>query len=314
MSGPVDLKDVVLAGQPRVGTPGAAVAVTESRVAEVGSVQVRRALPNRGRRSVGPWCFVDHFGPIDVTRDQGIDIGPHPHIGLQTVTWLISGEVLHRDSLGSEQVIRPGQLNLMTAGLGVAHAEEATGSYSGPLHGVQLWVAQPSGTRSGPASFEHHSHLPVVDLDNCEATILVGRFGGQVSPVRRDTEQLGVGLLLRRGGTTVPLDMDSEYALVVTEGAVAVGKETLRPGHLAYLGTGRDELHVSVLERSRAMMLGGAPFPDRLVMWWNFVARTREEIDAAYRDWADRSPRFGDVVSGLPRVEVEPPAWSVRQP
>jgi redox-sensitive bicupin YhaK (pirin superfamily) len=314
MSGPVDIKDVVLAGQPRVGTGGAAAIVTESRVAEVGSVHVRRALPNRGRRSVGPWCFADHFGPTHVTRDHGMDIGPHPHIGLQTVTWLIAGEVLHRDSLGSEQVVRPGQLNLMTAGLGVAHAEEATGSYSGSLHGVQLWVAQPSETRSGPASFEHHSDLPVVELDNCEATVLVGRFGGQASRARRDTEHMGADLLLRPGGTAIPLERDSEYALIVTEGAVAVGNETLVPGHLAYLGAGRDELHISVLERSRALMLGGAPFRDRLLIWWNFVSRTREEIDAAYRDWAARTPRFGEVASGLPRVEVEPPAWSVRQP
>jgi redox-sensitive bicupin YhaK (pirin superfamily) len=245
-----------------------------------------------------------------VTRNHGIDIGPHPHIGLQTVTWLLAGEVLHRDSLGSEQVIRPGQLNLMTAGGGVAHAEEATGSYSGALHGVQLWVAQPSGTRAGPASFEHHQELPVLELDNCEATILVGRLGGEVSPARRDTGHVGADLLLGPGATTVPLENGSEYALVVTEGAVSVENETLLPGRLAYLGLGRDELHVSALDRSRALILGGAPFPDRLLMWWNFVARTREEIETAYRDWADRSNRFGAVASGLPRVEVEPPAWS----
>jgi quercetin 2,3-dioxygenase len=312
MSGPVDIKDVVLAGQEQAGTPGAKVVVTDSRPAEVGSVQVRRALPNRGRRSVGPWCFADHFGPTQVTRQHGIDIGPHPHMGLQTVTWLLAGEVLHRDSLGSEQVIRPGQLNLMTAGSGVAHAEEATGSYSGPLHGVQLWVAQPSETRAGPASFEHRSDLPVVELDNCEATVLVGRFGDELSPARLDTGHVGADLRLRPGPIVLPLESGGEYALIVTEGAVSVGDQTALPGRLAFLGAGRNELRVSVLEPSRALLLGGRPFPDRLLMWWNFVARTREEIDAAYRDWAARSSRFGEVASSLPRVEVEPPAWSER--
>src|SRR5690606_33874324 len=131
---------------------------SESRTTEVGGLSVRRALPRRGRRTVGAWCFVDHFGPSD--GEARMLVGPHPHIGLSTVTWLVDGEVLHRDSLGTEQPIRPGQLNLMTAGHGVPHAEE-----SGPvprLHGAQLWVAQPDATRTGPPAFEHHAELPVL--------------------------------------------------------------------------------------------------------------------------------------------------------
>jgi redox-sensitive bicupin YhaK (pirin superfamily) len=138
----------------------------------VGKIRVRRSLPRRERRTVGAWCFVDHMGPASVTETVSIDVGPHPHTGLHTVTWLIEGEILHRDSLGSEQVIRPGQLNLMTASHGVAHSEEATGAYRGQLHGVQLWVAQPESTRHGTAAFEHHAELPRLELGRSEATIL----------------------------------------------------------------------------------------------------------------------------------------------
>src|SRR3954463_12133384 len=158
MSGPVSAADVPADDRkPNPASSGTAVEITDSRVADVGGFTVRRALPQRARRTVGAWCFVDHMGPGQVTPEQGLDIGPHPHIGLQTVTWLLRGEVLHRDSLGSEQVIRPGQLNLMTAGYGVAHAEETTGLHTGALHGVQFWVAQPSGTRNASPAFEHHA-------------------------------------------------------------------------------------------------------------------------------------------------------------
>jgi redox-sensitive bicupin YhaK (pirin superfamily) len=128
------------------------VEVLPSREAQVGRLRVRRALPRRARRTVGAWCFADHMGPAPATSDGGFGIGPHPHIGLQTVTWFVSGEGLHRDSLGSEQVVRAGELNLMTAGRGVAHAEEPTGEFDGEVHGVQLWVAQPSATRQTPPS------------------------------------------------------------------------------------------------------------------------------------------------------------------
>src|SRR3954471_22693840 len=164
MSGPVSVADAAPA--PAVDRPEACeLEIIEGRDAQVGAFGVNRVLPRRARRTVGSWCFVDHMGPGRVTADRGLDIGPHPHAGLQTVTWLLHGEVLHRDSLGSEQVIRPGQLNLMTAGEGVSHSEEARGVYDCPLHGVQLWVAQPDATRHGAAAFEHHFELPRIELD-----------------------------------------------------------------------------------------------------------------------------------------------------
>jgi redox-sensitive bicupin YhaK (pirin superfamily) len=308
VSGPIDVKDVSEKEDvPR--TASGSVVLVSDRVADVGNLQVRRALPNRGRRTVGSWCFVDHAGPVEVTDSQRPDIGPHPHMGLQTVTWSLAGELLHRDSLGSEQLIRPGQLNLMTAGHGVAHAEEGVHSYRGEFHAVQLWVAQPSKTRHDPPAFEHHAELPQVEVDNGQVTILIGELAGTTSTARRDTDHVGADLALCSGATSIPLDPTYEHALVVMAGAVSIEGETVTPGHLLYLGTGRDEVALSASGPSRMLLLGGLPFEERLLMWWNFVARTRDEIDAGYRDWAAESGRFGRVASSLARMEASRPIW-----
>jgi quercetin 2,3-dioxygenase len=283
--------------------------VVDSHAAQVGVMSVRRALPRRARRTVGHWCFADHLGPLAVTEDQGPDVAPHPHIGLQTVTWLIAGEILHRDSLGSEQPIRPGQLNLMTAGHGVSHSEEHTGHYRGYLHGIQLWVAQPEATRHGPAAFEHHGALPRVELDRAVATVLVGDLGGTASPARRDTDHLGAELELRPGHAVVPVDPAFEHALIVADGALRVDGQVLTPGHLGYLGEGRDELVIEVVEPTRAMLLGGVPMDGPPLMFWNFVARTRDEIAHAYREWQDGDQRYGTVASSLARIPSPVPPW-----
>lgn len=285
------------------------VELTDSRVAQVGSLPVRRALPRRGRRMVGAWCFVDHMGPAEVTEERGVDIGPHPHTALQTVTWLLAGEILHRDSLGSEQVIRPGQLNLMTAGHGVSHSEERTGRYRGELHGVQLWVAQPDATRTGPPAFEHHSELPGVELEGAVATVIVGELAGVRSPARRDTDHVGAELAIHGRRCTVPLHPDHEHALVVLDGTVSVGSVDVTPGRLAYLGTGRHELEIAAPERARVLLVGGVPFGEHILMWWNFVARTRDEISEAQRQWMAGDQRFGRVASPLERIPVGPPPW-----
>jgi quercetin 2,3-dioxygenase len=176
-TGPATGADPTTATTPSTRPQPAPAIVTPSREAKVGGLRVRRALPRRERRTVGAWCFVDHMGPAPVSNTETFDVAPHPHMGLQTVTWLLAGEVVHRDSLGSEQVIRPGQLNLMTAGHGVSHSEEHTGAYRGDLHGVQLWVAQPEFSRHGPPEFEHHAELPRVDLGpGSVATVLVGEL------------------------------------------------------------------------------------------------------------------------------------------
>jgi quercetin 2,3-dioxygenase len=290
--------------------PQRVLELLDARESQVGSMRVRRALPRRAHRTVGAWCFADHMGPISVTEHQGVDIGPHPHIGLQTVTWLTAGEILHRDSLGSEQVIRAGQLNLMTAGRGVSHSEEATGSYRGELHGIQLWIAQPEATRHGDPAFEHHVALPRVELGRCTATVVVGGLAGVTSPARHDTELVGAELELLAGDATVPLRPDHEHALLVLDGSVEVEGDRLEPGRLAYLGTGRDELDLRSGEPATAMLLGGEPFGEEILMWWNFVARTRDEMDAACASWEAGDDRFGRVRSPLERIPAPPRPWA----
>ena len=307
MSGPVSTSDAPTDAQ-ACEAQAAVLEVTESRESRVGDLPIRRALPRRNRRTVGPWCFVDHMGPADVD-ERGLGVAPHPHIGLQTVTWLLQGEALHRDSLGTEQVLAPGQLNLMTAGWGVSHSEEGTGRYRGEVHGVQLWVAQPSRTRDDAPAFEHHAEVPSVELERGRATVLVGELADVRSPARRDTDHVGVDLDLHPGASVLPLRRDYEHALVVLAGVVTVEGTLVTPGRLAYLGMGRDELGITVDQSARALLVGGLPFEEQVLMWWNFVARTRQEIVAAHADWTAAGERFGRVASTLPRIDVGPPPW-----
>ncbi len=294
------------------GVPGAnghVIEVTDSRTVHIGPLSVRRALPTRGRRMVGAWCFVDHMGPETVSVERSVDIAPHPHVGLQTVTWLFSGELLHRDSLGTEQLIRPGQLNLMSAGRGVAHSEENPGLTYGQLHGIQLWLAQPSSTRNDPAAFEHHRDLPRLDAANATVTILVGTVDKIDAGVRGDCDLVGLELDLHGGDTTIGLNPAFEHALVVASGAAIVDGVRVSPGHLAHLGLGRDELRLSTEGPGKALLIGGVPFSERILMWWNFVARTEAEITDAWMDWAEGAGRFGVVASEFKRIEVGPPPW-----
>ncbi|MGH9114375.1 MAG: pirin family protein, partial [Acidimicrobiales bacterium] len=296
--------------RPAVSAPAVgAVEVTDSRVAQVGSFPVRRGLPRQARRSIGAWCFADQMGPALVTPEHGLDVAPHPHIGLQTVTWMFEGDAVHRDSIGTEQLIVPGELNLMTAGHGVAHSEEGTGHTRGVLHGMQLWVAQPSATRDGPPAFEHHAELPRLDLDNAVATVLAGGLAGATSPARSDSDLVGADLELRPGITAVPLRADFEHALVVCVGTVTAAGHEVGPGQLACLGLRRSEIALSVVMPTRVMLLGGAPFDEPLVMWWNYVARNGKEIVAAHAEWASGSERFGRVASVLPRIVAPAPPW-----
>ena len=312
MSGPVSTVDTPAAAVDTDASPPC-LEIVPSREASAGPLRVRRALPRRERRTVGAWCFLDHFGPVPA-EESGLEIGPHPHIGLHTVTWLVEGETLHRDSLGTEQPIRAGQLNLMTAGRGVSHSEEAVAGYSGPVHGVQLWLAQPEATRHGEPAFEHHAALPQVELGAATGTVLVGSFAGTTSPARVDTPLLGLDLDLRPGTGTLPLRGDYEHALVVLDGALRVGTEVVRPGSLAYLGLGSEELPLTATEPTRALLVGGVPFPEPVLIWWNFVARTREEVSAAYDDWRTGSPRFGRVASPLDPIPAPPPRWPRTRP
>ncbi len=270
--------------------------VTEARQAQVGSLTVRRLLPLRLRRSVGPWCFVDHYGPADVDGVAGMQVPPHPHIGLQTVTWLLAGDVLHRDSLGNEQMIRPGQLNLMTAGRGIAHAEESPAPHQPWLHGVQLWVALPEASRNVAPAFEHHAALPAGQAGDLQVTVFMGTAAGLSSPATAYSGIVGAELAAgRHAAAALPVDPEFEHVLFVAAGSAELAGRPLGPGRLLYAGPGREQLTVSAAAGSRLFLLGGRPLGERLLMWWNFVARSPEEIASATADWRAGDSRFGQV-------------------
>lgn len=259
-------------------------------------MRIRRALPTRERRMVGPWCFLDHFGPVDVTQGQGMRVGPHPHIGLQTVTWLYEGEVLHRDSLGYVQPIRPGQLNLMTSGQGISHSEESPLPRPAGLHGVQFWIALPDGERRGEPTFDHIDALPQVDRDGVRCTVLVGHALGASSPARMHWPVMGVDVRIDGAvDARLPLDPAFEHAVLVTIGDAEIEGERLEPGTLLYLGGQRDALRLRATEAARLVLIGGRPFEEPMLMWWNFVARSKQELSDACREWNHGDAKFGEV-------------------
>jgi redox-sensitive bicupin YhaK (pirin superfamily) len=271
---------------------------------------VTRTLPNKRRRMVGAWCFLDAYGPDDLTGTPGngrtgMRVGPHPHTGLQTVSWLVAGEILHRDSLGSLQLIEPGQLNLMTAGRGISHSEETPARNSGVLHGVQLWVALPDTDRDVPPAFTHHDDLPVLSGRGMTATVLMGELAGAVSPARCYTPLLGAEITLAAGSDVVlPLRADFEYAVLTVDGASTVDGVTVPTGPLLYVGDGRTALRLGASAPARVLLLGGEPFAEQPVMWWNFVARDHDEIVQARERWGDGT---GDGWFGQVRGYDGPP-------
>ncbi|HEX7151892.1 MAG TPA: pirin family protein [Thermoanaerobaculia bacterium] len=269
-------------------------------------LEIRRALPRSKRRLVGPWCFLDRYGPVSFTDSKPMDVAPHPHIGLQTVSWLLEGEVLHRDTLGFESVVRPGELNLMTSGNGIAHAEETPRGHSGRLSGVQLWVALPEAVRERAPSFAHHVDLPSLDIDDATLTLFMGQAAGQRSPATAYSPMVGADIALR-SRAALPLERTFEHALFLLDGEAQLDGETLVPDVLYYLGTQRDELPLSSRDGARILLLGGAPFGETVLMWWNFVARTHEELVAARDEWQAHSSRFGDVAGyDGPRLDAPP--------
>jgi redox-sensitive bicupin YhaK (pirin superfamily) len=267
-------------------------------LADLGGFTVRRFLPRRERRMVGAWCFLDAFGPLAFGARKVMDVPPHPHIGLQTVSWVVDGEVLHKDSLGQTAVARAGSVNVMTAGRGIAHAEETPPENSGRLHGFQLWVALPGADRDVAPAFEHHAALPKVDLPGGGATLFMGEMGGARAASRAFSPLAGADLTgTAEGCLRVPLDPEFEYALVPFEGHGELDGQPLDSGQMYYLGTGRRDVAIrSASWPLRALLLGGVPFRETILMWWNFVARTPDEIRAAREDW-QAGRRFGEVAA-----------------
>lgn len=284
----------------------------QGRDANVGGLDVARVLPTKGRRTVGAWCFVDLIGPADAEQPDPLEVGPHPHIGLSTVTWLLEGEALHADSLGTEQVIRPGQLNLMTAGAGIAHAELAA---QPPFRGVQMWLAQPEATRHGEARFEHFGDLPRFDVEggHGDGTVFVGAHAGATSLAHTDTAIVGIDLALagHPEAFELPLTQAFEHAVVPLDAPVKVGPEVIEPGWIGLVPAGVAALPLASRVDGRVLVLGGEPLGEPISMWWNFVARSRQEIEEAYLAWHDRTDRFGAVPSKLERIDAPRPPWMV---
>ncbi|MEO5652418.1 MAG: pirin family protein [Marmoricola sp.] len=248
------------------------------------AMTVRRTLPQRQRSLIGAWCFVDHYGPDEVDSSGGMVVPPHPHTGLQTVSWLFTGEVEHRDSAGHHALVRPGELNLMTAGRGISHSEYSTPDTT-VLHGVQLWVALPDGRRDIEPTFEHFAPEPL-DGSGWQARVFLGTLLGSTSPVRTHTPLLGAELTLSAGTSVrLPLDPTFEHGLLVDTGDLLVDGSLLRKDELGHLPPGTDELDLHATSPVRLLLLGGRPFGEKIVMWWNFIGRSHDEVVEHRRQW-----------------------------
>ena len=269
------------------------------------AMTVRRTLPAKERSFVGAWCFVDHYGPDDVAESGGMDVAPHPHCGLATVSWLFSGEVEHRDSLGTVALVRPGEVNLMTAGRGISHSEVSTPGTT-LLHGAQLWLVLPSATADVEPRFEHHAPEVVQVADGVRAQVFVGSLWGSASPVRVETPLVGAEVVLAPGAVVdVPVASGFEVAVLVDRGSVSFAGRDLARAELGVVEAARHPTSTLVEagdEGARVLVLGGEPFGEQVVMWWNFIGRSHEDVVAAREAWeagasaASGEPgRFGRV-------------------
>lgn len=282
---------------------GPEVQILEPREVPLGgprALAVRRTLPQRRRSLIGAWCFVDHYGPTPSRSDRVMDVPPHPHTGLQTVTWLFAGTVEHRDSVGSSATIRPGQVNLMTAGSGIQHSERSQTDARG-LHGVQLWTALPDAHRHDAPFFEQADAHPLV-VDDAGLQVFAGSLDGAPSPVTTLTPLLGAQLDLPAGGSVaLTASPGFEYGLLVDAGEATLQGRRVAAGELAYLSPGCSTISVTAGDEPlRAVLLGGEPLGEPIVMWWNFVGRSHDEIDRYRAEWQQRvehgpSQRFGGI-------------------
>ncbi|MCX6430981.1 MAG: pirin family protein [Actinobacteria bacterium] len=281
-------------------------------------ISIRRTLPHRSIRTIGAWCFVDHYGPTD--QANAMSVAAHPHTGLQTVSWLFSGEIQHRDSLGTIQIIKPGELNLMTSGLGIAHSELSVNKDI-QLHGVQLWVVLPEKDRNIAPAFAHHSDLPTFDLDSMTVRLIMGELLGHESSAKTFTPLVGAELLFRdKSKVELSLNKDFEYGFLIDSGSVEINGELVAEGNLHYIPPGSEVVSISASKNSRIMLLGGLRFEEPIVMWWNFIGRSHDEIVEMRNAWESGSQRFAnfkDQLDGripapeMPNIRLTPRSNSV---
>ena len=263
-------------------------------------MRVFRSIPQRDLRMIGPWCFLDHFGPVAPADYQQFDVPPHPHIGLQTITWLLSGQLLHQDSLGYEQALRANELNLMTAGKGISHAEVAAQHVTDPLHGLQLWAALPPAAETTNACFDHYKNLPSFAVGECQATLIMGEYQAgqrrQVSPARQFHPIFAMQLKSPRVAVgELQLNAEHEYGLYVVEGRLDTLNQTVERHELLFLGAGRSEVTLELAADTVMLVLGGEAFEQPVLMWWNFVSANAAQIRQAQEQWNAGHERFGNV-------------------
>jgi len=276
------------------------------RRAEIGQgTVIKRALPSRHKRMIGAWCFLDHAGPVHFPQGDGLDVGPHPHIGLQTFTWMIDGTMMHTDSLGTHQLIQPKQVNLMTAGYGISHTEVAPESET-QMHAAQLWIALPDDKINMAPQFDHYPELPVVTQDGIELTVLVGEFLQTKSPVKALSLLLGVDLRSSESQSTVlPLNPKFEYGFMALEGTASINGHELNEDNMVVLEPGLTQVKIDLHAGGRVLLLGGEPFESPILLWWNFVGRTQEELNIAREQWINQDERFGSIPDyDGPRLEA----------
>ena len=277
---------------------------------DLGEFKVRRSLPSKPRRMVGPFIFVDQFGPARLPPGQGMDVRPHPHINLATVTYLLEGAIEHRDSIGSHQVIEPGAVNLMTAGRGIVHSERSPSAEraDGPaLYGMQTWLALPDGKEELEPAFEHvdGAALPLIEGDGVSARVLMGELWGRSASTTCHSPTIYADIMLTTGAS-IPIDADAdERAVLVTEGSASLDGDRLEPYVLYVLAPGQP-MTLRADSPSRAMLLGGEAFATQRHVFWNFVSSSRERINQAKEDWqARRFPLVpGDEEEFIPLPEV----------
>jgi quercetin 2,3-dioxygenase len=287
--------------------------LTARRVPLGKTTEVARALPDRQIRMIGAWCFLDHYGPEDVSGSPGMQVWAHPHTGLQTVSWLFDGEIEHRDSLGSQAMVRPGELNIMTAGHGIVHSEISQPDKPPMLHGVQLWVALPDAMRDREPAFQSYADLPDLIQPGVVGKVLIGEVNGTSSAALGYSPLCGAELRLEPGADVVlSLHETFEYGIFAVAGAVIAESTTVGVDQLLYLGNSRRSLHLRSPYGGQVIMLGGQPFAEDIVMWWNFIGRSHAEIVKFRSAWAERDARFPPIVNRSEKAMEPPPMPTVQ--
>ena len=268
-------------------------------------MEVARALPTRQRRMVGAWCFLDHLGPVSFPADQGMHVGAHPHTRLQTFTWMIEGEILHRDSLGSEQVIRAGQVNLMTAGYGISHTEDSVQAGQ-RLHAAQLWIALPDAVADQPAAFAHYPQVPQWEAQGCAWSLMAGCYEAHQAPTQLYSPLLGMEILAASHTTDVQLTLQTEfeYGLLALEGGFTCQGQSFAQDELAYMAPGVTQLKLHLQAHTRLLVVGGVPLDEKVTMWWNFLGADLQAIRGYRTQWEAGDARFGTVAQSTRRLSA----------